>query len=173
MTDRVEASRRRRRPRPCRWPGIRWRSTPRSPTRSPGPRARTTRESPEPPRASSSLPPREWLHTPDPPTLPQPASTPPTSVQNTSNTRPMYAALGRADGLEYGGGVPRGPRLDHRGHEQERHENQQDRPELRHCFPPVNGLRFRTLEPSRLRVPPPPNRGRIPQVSGQCRPASR
>src|SRR2546428_13565135 len=44
------------------------------------------------------------------------------------------AALGRADGLEEGGGVPRGPRLDHRGHEQERHENHQNRPYLRHRF---------------------------------------
>src|SRR6266498_2351474 len=54
-------------------------------------------------------------------------------------------ALGRADGLEYRGGVPRGPRLDHRRHEQERHDNQQDRPELRHRFPPVKWLKISGL----------------------------
>src|SRR5438876_856395 len=48
--------------------------------------------------------------------------------------RGAAAALGRADGLEDGGGVPRGPRLDHRGHEQERHQDHQNRPYLCHRF---------------------------------------
>src|SRR5206468_645762 len=109
-----ESSPRLRPSQPCRWPGIRWRSTPRSLIRSPGPRARTTRESPEPPKIGRASCRERMVRAHDRP--------------NWWRLAGAAAALGRADGLEYGGGVSRCPRFGHRVHKRHGHENYQNRP---------------------------------------------